>query len=104
MRADLIEAVWVEDYPDLDLEELSRLGGLPREVVEELADCGVLAPSSPAPQWRFSSGCVATVRVAQRMRQDFELDPDTLAVVMKLVERIQHLESTVRELRAKGNR
>lgn len=104
MRADLVEAAWVEDRPDLDLDELSRLAGLPREVVEELADCGVLAPSSPAPQRRFSGACIATVRIARRMRQDFELDPDALAIVMKLVERIQNLESAVRELKAKGIR
>jgi chaperone modulatory protein CbpM len=102
MKIDVAEAVWAEDQPAVDLEALSQLAGLPREVVEELVDCGVLAPLRGAPQWQFPGDCVATVRIARRVRQDFELESDALAVVMKLVERIQRLEATVRDLKARG--
>ncbi len=104
MNIDVTEAVWIDDQPAVDLDELSQLAGLPREVVEELVDCGVLAPLPGAPKWQFPGACVTTVRIARRVRQDFELESDALAIVMKLVERIQHLESTVRDLKARGAR
>ena len=103
MKVDVAEAVWAEE-PAVDLDALSQLAGLPREVVEELVDCGVLAPLPGTPQWQFPGNCVTTVRIARRLRQDFELASDALAIVMTLVERIQRLESTVRDLKARGAR
>jgi chaperone modulatory protein CbpM len=98
MRIDLTEAVWVEEQPDLDLADLAESSGLPVEVVQELADCGVLATSGS--QWRFAGGCVTTVRTASRLRNDFELDANALALVMRLVDRVQELETEIRRLRA----
>ena len=104
MRAELAEAAWLEQGPDLGLEELAQLSGLPREVLEDLVDCGVLAPSTTAPparhQWRFAGDCVATVRTASRLRGDFDLDANALALVMRLFDRIHDLEFQLKKLNA----
>lgn len=104
MRIELAEAMWVEERQDLDLDELSQVASLPREVLQELVDCGVISPSSTVPHWRFSGCCVNTARTASRLRNDFELDAGALAVVMKLMERIQDLEAEMGRLEAGGAR
>ncbi len=101
MRIELTEAVWLEERPELSLEELTELSGLPEEVLRELVDCGVLVPiSAQASEWRFTSGYVATVRTASRLRTDFDLDANALALVIRLMNRIEELEAQIRALRA----
>lgn len=105
MRIELTEAVWLEERPELSLEELAELSGLPAEVLRELVDCGVLVPiSAQAPEWRFTSGYVATVRTAGRLRTDFDLDANALALVIRLMNRIGELEAQIRALRAGASR
>jgi len=101
MRIELIEAVWLEENGDLSLDEVVQLSGLPAEVLEELVNSGVLAPiSSSEPQWRFTAACITTVRTAGRLRTDFDLDANALALVLRLMDRIDELEAQVRALRA----
>lgn len=105
MRIELTEAVWLEERSELSLEELIELSGLPGDVLQELVDCGVLVPiAAQASEWRFASGYVATVRTAGRLRADFDLDADALALVVRLIERIRELEEQVRALRAGASR
>lgn len=105
MRVELTEAAWVEEGPDLDLAELSQLSGLPPEIVETLIECGVLAPSpstqsTSIQQLRFSGECITTVHKARRLQGDFDLDADSLALVMRLFDRIHDLEFELRKLHA----
>jgi len=105
VRVELTEAVWVEEGPELGLDELSRLSGLPPEIIEALVECSVLAPSASTRstsmrQLRFTGECVTTVRKAQRLQGDFDLDANALALVMRLFDRIHDLEFELRKLRA----
>jgi chaperone modulatory protein CbpM len=105
MRIELTEAVWLEERAELSLEELTELSGLPAEVLRELVDCGVLVPAGgSATQWRLTSASITAVQTAGRLRSDFGLDDSALALVVRLLDRIQILEQQVRELRAKGTR
>jgi len=105
MRIELTEAVWLEENGELDLDELVQLSGLPPEVLSELVESGVLAPISPSePQWRFTAACITTVRTAGRLRTDFDLDANALALVIRLMNRIEELEAQVRALRAGASR
>lgn len=102
MRIELTEAVWLEERAELSLDELTELSGLPREVLRELVDCGVLVPAgSGASHWRLTSASITAVQTAGRLRSDFELDAGALALVVRLLDRIQQLEQQLRDLRAK---
>ena len=48
----------------------------------------------------FSSGALQAARTARRLRDDFELNPDGLALAMRLLERVEELERELERLRA----
>lgn len=105
MKIELTEAVWLEERADLSLDELTEISGLPAEVLRELVDCGVLVPATTGgSQWRLTSASITAVQTAGRLRSDFELDASALALVVRLLDRIQQLEQQVRALRAGASR
>jgi chaperone modulatory protein CbpM len=92
---------WLEASSEVSFAELARLSGLAEDELRELVEYGALAPKDPrATQWIFSGACVVTVRAAQRLRRDFELDLNALSVAMGLLERIHALETELRALHA----
>ncbi len=101
MRVEITEAVWLDASVELSVAELSQLSGLSEAELGQLVEYDALAPSeSAAAQGAFSADCLVTARAACRLRDDFELDADGLALVLSLLERIRGLESTVRSLQA----
>lgn len=91
-------AVVLDDSGTLTIAQLVERSGLTEDELQVLVDCGALEPRDVAgTSWRFSAHCVITARTARRLRDDFALD-DThaLAVVLRLMQRIEALE---RELR-----
>lgn len=100
MKVEYVEAAWLEEQPELDIGDLAESSGLPIEVLSELVECGVLSPVASQPQWRFSGSCLATVRVASRLRNDFELDANALALVLRLLERVRDLEAELARVKA----
>ena len=101
MRVELTELYWLEQQRDLTLAELAQLSGFSEEELRELEACGAIAPLEPseaAP--RFGVQCLIAARTAYRLRNDFELDTQGLAVALALLERIGALEAEVSELRA----
>jgi chaperone modulatory protein CbpM len=108
MRVEVTEVLWFEQH-ELSLSELADISGLPRAVLEELLDCGAIAPLEaasgavprPAPELRFGAAALRAARTAHRLRVDFELDVQALAVALSLVARVEELEAQLRELRAR---
>jgi chaperone modulatory protein CbpM len=101
MRIELTELVWLEEHRDLTLAQLSELSGFSESELQELEACGAIAPLDPAdPSPRFGGECLVAARTAYRLRNDFELDTQGLAVALALLERIGSLEAELRELRA----
>lgn len=95
------DAAWMNEQARVTLEELAVLSGLPDAALRELVECGVLVPVDPnEASWSFSAHCVVTVRSAGRLRRDFDLDPNGLAVAFSLLERVRALEEELRGLRA----
>lgn len=95
------DATWMNDRTRITLEELAALSGLPDAILRELVECGALAPANPDDShWTFSAHCVVTVRTAGRLRQDFELDANALALTLSFLERIRELEAELRAVRA----
>jgi chaperone modulatory protein CbpM len=95
------ETAWMNEHTELTLAELAALSGLPEPMLLELVECGALAPANPGEvQWTFSARCVVTMRTAGRLRDDFELDANALALALSFLERIHELESQLHAVRA----
>lgn len=96
------DALWLHAERRVTIVELAEFSGLPEDVLRELVDYGALAPADPAAgELAFDARCVATVRAAARLSNDLELETRALALVVSFLERIEELESRVRELSAK---
>jgi hypothetical protein len=101
MRIESTEVLWFEQHV-LSLPELAELSGLPREVLEQLLDCGAIVPLEPGGMdTRFGAAALRTARTARRLQSDFELDIQALALALGLLDRVAELEAQLRELRAK---
>ena len=101
MRIELTELTWLEEHREVTLAELSELSGLSEAELRELEDCGAIAPADPgAATPIFRAECIVAARTAFRLRRDFELEPQGLAVALALLERVRALETELREIRA----
>ena len=118
MKVELAEAQWLCEQAEISVEQLAELTGLSPALLHELVDYGALVPvGAPAPvagresaaspaaasrdpsaHWNFAADCVVAVRTARRLRDDFDLDANALAVALMLIERIHALEAQLREL------
>jgi chaperone modulatory protein CbpM len=92
---------WLNERYELSLAQLCELSGLSEAELRGLVDCGAIAPADPlAREWTFSSDRLVVARSAHRLRRDFELDLQGLALAVTLLERVRDLEGQLRELRA----
>lgn len=103
MKIETSTAVVLDDTGTLTIAQLVEQSGLTEDELAVLVDCGALEPrDTAATSWRFGTRCVITARTARRLRDDLALD-DThaLAVVLRLMQRIEALEGEVRRLGAR---
>jgi chaperone modulatory protein CbpM len=98
MRVELTEVLWLEEH-QLSLAELAVLSGLSEPELEELRNCGAIAPLADPPR-SYGAAALRAARAARRLRDDFELDAPALTVVMGLMARVEGLEQQLQELRA----
>ena len=102
MKLELTEAVWLDERGAVTLLDLAECSGLSETELRELVDLGALAPvDADAREWNFTSRCIVAARTAGRLRNDFELDTQGLALVLSLLERVQELENTLQRLNAR---
>lgn len=95
------DAVWLTGDHVFSLAELAEYSGLPESELRELVDYGAVSPIDPeSSPWTFSSHCLLTVRTACRLRVSFDLEPDSVALMITLLARIRDLEEQLRDLRA----
>ena len=100
MEIERIDAVWLEKQGEISVAGLAQLSGLSEAELRELVDCGALVPTNPDEvQWTFGGHCVVIVQTAGRLRRDFDLDPQALALALTLIGRIHDLETELRKLR-----
>lgn len=100
MNMELTEALWLSEAAVCQIEHLAEVSGLSLEEIEDLVDSGLIVPveAPPAPR-TFHLVHVVTVRTARRLRDDFELDRNGVALALTLLRRIERLEA---QLRAAG--
>jgi len=102
MQVELTEAVWLDERGAITLVELAQCSGFSESELRELVELGALEPMDPeASEWNFGADCIAAARAACRLRNDFELDNQGLALVLSLLERVQELEVALQRLNAR---
>jgi chaperone modulatory protein CbpM len=81
--------------------ELTQVCRISAAELDELVEYGALSPMQQAGQQRtFSRACVASLRTASQLKQDYDLDLFTVALLLEHLGRIEALEREVRFLRA----
>ncbi|WP_426175321.1 chaperone modulator CbpM [Massilia sp. TWR1-2-2] len=86
-------AVWLGEDEDCTIEHLADVSGLSVDEVEDLVVSGVIWPADAVTEPRcFHLLHVVTLRQARRLRDDFELDSNGVALAMTLLRRIKVLE------------
>ena len=96
------QGCWLHERYELTLAELCELSGLSESELRVLVDFGAIAPMDPdARDWTFSAERLVVARSASRLRRDFDLDAQALAVAVALLERVRDLEQQLRNLRAR---
>lgn len=101
MQPEPTDAVWLDQRLEFSFAELVQCSGLSEGELRELVDYGALTPTDPqGAEWTFGADIVVTMRAAGRLRDDLELDPQALALVLTLMGRIRDLETQVCALRA----
>jgi chaperone modulatory protein CbpM len=89
----MTHAISLDEAAVCSIEHLAEVSGLSLEDIEDLVDSGLMAVADPAaPSRSFHLLHVVTVRQARRLRDDFELDRNGLALAMALLRRIESLE------------
>jgi len=102
MTTDRGEAFGFDEERPLALSDLADLSGLSEAEVLELVDYGALSPAdATAGQCVFTVRSVTVARAAHRLREDFELAPDGVALLLSCLDRIRDLEEQLRALRAR---
>ena len=105
MQTEQSQGLWLHEHYEFSLAELAELSGLSEAELRAWVDEGVLAPTDPkARPWSFGADRLVTVRLACRLRQDFELEPPGVALALALLDRVHALEAQVRDLQAKRPR
>jgi chaperone modulatory protein CbpM len=86
-------AVWLGEDEDCTIEHLADISGLSLDEVADLVVSGAIWPADAATEPRcFHLLHVVTLRQARRLRDDFELDSNGVALAMTLLRRIKVLE------------
>lgn len=102
MKLEQADVMWLDARCECSIVELARLSGLSEAELRELVDYGALEPINPhEAEWTFSGDIVLSVRAAGRLRDDLELDAQTLALTLTLIKRIRELEAELGDLRAR---
>jgi chaperone modulatory protein CbpM len=98
MNLEYSELIWLDERHEVSLDELAALSGFTKEELQHLVESGALTPNNLTEgTWQFNSYHIVSVRTLSRLKQDFELEPNALALTLVFLERIRKLESQLKE-------
>ena len=96
MKIEVTEVSWLDEHVEYSLEELAERSHLSRAELEVLIDSGAIASRD--------ARALQAARTAARLRGDFEVDLQGVALAMTLLRRIEELEIELCGLRARTPR
>jgi chaperone modulatory protein CbpM len=92
---------WPEAGEIITHTELTQVCRISAAELDELVEYGALAPMhGQGGERTFSRACVTSLHTASRLKQDYDLDLFTVALLLEHLSRIEELEREVRFLRA----
>ena len=101
METRSLEWVWLDARETVTVSELCSVCGMSAAELDELMDYGALAPLDSARSEReFSAEWVTPLRAAGKLRQDYDLDLFSVAMLLGYLNRIDALERQVQSLLA----
>ena len=81
-----------------ELEQVCRLTGVRRvDLVTWIEERWVL-PEADGEVWRFTEVDLARVRLILELRRDLRIEPETVPIVLSLLDRVYALRRSLREL------
>lgn len=92
METEVTELEWLNDQAECPIAEIAQQSRFLEVEILELMHCGAI-PAHPG-------RALSAVRMAARLRQDFELDLQGVALALTLLRRIAELEAEVARHRA----
>jgi chaperone modulatory protein CbpM len=92
---------WLDASETMGVADLSRACRVTLTEVDELVEYGALRPLHGEHEAAvFSAACVASLRTACKLREDYDLDIFTVALLVGYLDRIEGLERELRVLHA----
>ena len=92
MEAEVTVVEWLDDQREYPAGELAQRARFPEFEILELLHCGAI-PRRP-------DQALSAARMAARLRRDFELDLQGVALALTLLQRIDELQTELTSLRA----
>ena len=101
------ELTWLDNHHTFSFDELIALSGLSQATLQLLVDNGALLPSHvnkvaiskpPINTLQFSSHSLICIRTLSRLKRDFELEENSLSLILLYLERIRTLEAQLQQL------
>ena len=93
MTLQVTQAVWLNEAAVCTIDHLVEVSGLSHDEIDDLVGNGLMEPAdSTALPRLFHLRHVVTVRQAARLKEDFQLERNGLALAMTLLRRIDVLE------------
>lgn len=98
----ITKTIWLNSNDVCSFEHVVEVSGIKHSDLLELIDAGVIQPSgTDRGNYMFHTECIVVARQARRLREDFELDTQGLALAMTLLGRIHRLEEQLDNLYAR---
>lgn len=96
----LSESIWLNSSDICSLAHITEVSGLTEHDILDLVEAGILEPTNDDPNnYFFRVDCIVIARKARRLRDDFELNPDGLALALNLLRRVERLEQELARIR-----
>jgi chaperone modulatory protein CbpM len=104
---DTADLILLNEQHTLSFDELIKLSGLSQATLQLLIENGALRPShlnkatgssANINTLHFSSHHLITIRTLSRLQHDFELENNSLSLIMLYLERIRTLETQLKYL------
>ncbi|WPX33594.1 chaperone modulator CbpM [Actimicrobium sp. CCC2.4] len=103
MKLTIAESVPLDAGHVCTIAHLAEVSGLSREELEELVGIGLIVPADAQTEpLLFQLRTVVTACTARRLRDDFELDHNGVALALTLLQRIEQLQQELTALRARS--
>ncbi len=101
------DLILLNEHHTLSLDELIKLSGLSQATLQLLVENGALVPNhlpeaiasnNNINTWHFSSHHLVSIRTLSRLKRDFELENNSLSLILLYLERIRTLEAQLQHL------